>query len=717
MSIIQTIRDKGARVAVVLIALALLGFIAMDAFTGRSNLFGGGPSTTVGRVNGRKIDYDNFQRTVAQQEKNYQDQGYPSNDAMRQQIIDQVWNTEVDKLLVQSEVNKLGMSVSDKELNNGILFGKNPPEDLKKQFTDPQTGEYNAQLASQQLKAFMKRASRQEKDAFIASLEQLKAYRLQEKYFSLFTNSNNTPKWMLEKQNADNSQLSRVTLVRKLYAEIPDSSVKVTDKDVEDYIREHKDDFKQEESRSISYVSFSALPSAADTVAIRTELEKMKPEFEATTDADSYVSQKSSRADKSIYAGKSLMMMQYKDSIQKLPIGAVMGPYMDQGSFALAKMIDIKQLPDSVKCRHILIGTVDPQTGQPLTEDSVAKVRADSIERAIAGGANFDTLETKYSTDQSAHLQKGVMTFASSMIQGENFAKEFGQFVLFDGKPGDKKVVKTSFGYHYIEIMNFINVEPHYKVAYLFLPIVASDETDDKAKNEAAKFAGDARDEKSFNDVFEKELKPKNYVKGLGYDITPNAFQVTGLEQSREFVRKIYEAKRGQVIGPERVGESYVVAVITEVNEEGTQSVNKARMRAEAPLRNRKKAEIMRKELGPISTVEAAAAKWGKQVETIDSIRMARGAAPQSIAFEPKIVGASFNAANQGKVIQELIEGSQGVFVVRVDNITTTPLGGANVDEQRKALYEQGKQQAMYNSPLQSLREAANIKDMRAKHF
>ena len=159
--------------------------------------------------------------------------------------------------------------------------------------------------------------------------------------------------------------------------------------------------------------------------------------------------------------------MRYNDSIAGLAKNAVFGPYLDGGNHVLAKMLDIKILPDSVKCRHILLGTKNPQTGQPIMDDSTAHRLADSIALAIRNGSNFDTLETKFSTDVAAHRDKGVMTFSSVDIQGDNFAKEFGQFILFDGKPGDKKVVKTYFGWHYIEILNFINPEPHYKVAYM----------------------------------------------------------------------------------------------------------------------------------------------------------------------------------------------------------------------------------------------------------
>ena len=214
MSIIQKIREKGALISAIVIALALLGFIAMDALTGRSNLFGGSPSTTVGRVNGTKINYNEFQRTVAQQEEYLQrERGYPSGEATTQQAIEQAWNQEVEKIVMTSELDKLGILVSEKEMSNSILFGDNPPADLKQQFTD-ESGVFNAQLASQQINATLKSGTPEQKASISNYIRQLELTRKAEKYTSLLLNSINFPKWMLEKQNEDNAKLATISVVK-----------------------------------------------------------------------------------------------------------------------------------------------------------------------------------------------------------------------------------------------------------------------------------------------------------------------------------------------------------------------------------------------------------------------------------------------------------------------------------------------------------------------
>jgi peptidyl-prolyl cis-trans isomerase D len=329
------------------------------------------------------------------------------------------------------------------------------------------------------------------------------------------------------------------------------------------------------------------------------------------------------------------------------------------------------------------------------------------VATAIRGGANFDSLEARYSTDQAAHQQKGVMTFSSADIQGKGFAKEFGDFILFEGKPGDKKVVKTSFGYHYIEIMEHKGMEPHYKIAYFAKPIGASNETDATANNQASQFAGDSRDLKSFNDNYDKNLKAKGLPKLIATDIRPTDYSVNGLGSSREFVKAVYEADRGDVLQPYRVGDAYVVAAVTEVSEEGEISLAKARGVVEPVLRNKKKA---------VSTLEAVSTAMGQPVQNVDSLRF-NGERNPALGYELKVLGAAFNPANKGKVVSEALEGQAGVYVLRVDNIGTTPVMTGSLEEQRQMLQMQARQGLQYRPPTEVLKTSADIKDNRAKFY
>lgn len=716
MSIIQDIRDKYAKLTVVLIALALVGFILTDYFAGQSRGMMGGPSNTVGVVNGKKILFEDFSKKVTQAEESMKAQGYPAA-AASQQALEQAWSQEINQTLLSEEFEKLGINVGKKELGD-ILYGQNAPQDIKQQFTDEKTGVFNAAQAKQQIDQRLKKGTEDEKANINAYINQLVNVRLADKYFSLMSGATNVPKWLIEKQNADAAQLARVSLVRETYASVPDSTVKVDDSEIQAFVNKHKDQFKQEESRSISYVSFSAAPNAKDSAATLNSLLSVKDRFTSADSIEQFLAGEGADYFDG-YVSANAIQIPVKDSLFKLPVGGVYGPYLDANSYVMAKMIGIRVLPDSIKCRHVLVSN-NPQQGG--VDDSTASRRIDSIKLAINSGANWDSMVQKYNpVSDGSRQNKGEMTFSSTQIQDVNFAKEFAQFILFDGKVGERKVVKTSFGYHYIEIMSAIKPSTHYKIAYLPKEIIASQETDNAALNDANTFAAESSDIKSFDDNFEKKLKAKGYQKGIATDISRTGSSIRGLEAaSRSFVRDIYAADRGDVLKPERVDNSYVVAVVTDVQEEGTMSVARARAAgAEAEVRTKKKAEILKKKVGTVTTLEDAISKFGgvKTIETLDSLRMSGSA----MAYEPKVIGAAFNPSNKGKVVPEVIAGRQGVYVVKVEDQFATTVAAQDIEAIRQTRYQQAKQslgnQYSPANPLSILRKAATIKDKRSERY
>lgn len=711
MSVIQSIQEKYAKLMAVIIALALITFVVMLAFENGGSLFRGSNSRDIGEVNGKTIDFESFEKKKEQTKAYLEQQGYGAGGGIDQQAVEQTWNQEVNRLLLDAEISKLGIQIGKNELGD-ILYGPNPPQDLKQQFTDPATGQYNAIQAKQQIDQMLKSATPEQKNQFNSYVEQLELMRLSDKYNSLLSNSTNFPKWLVEKQIADNSQIANVSMVREFYTSVPDSSVKVSDAEISDYISKHKDDFKQEESRSISYVTFSALPTAADTAEARNKIMEFKPAMDSARDMKQYLETQGVNTFYNGFINGKNIQVPNKDSILVQPVGVTAGPYLDGSSFTLAKVLQVRTQPDTVTVRHILVGlsVADPQSRQqiPIRDTATAYKLADSIRNAIAAGSNFDTLLQKFSTDQGSIANGGKYEDVSA----GRMVSEFNDFI-FGNPVGAKGIVKTEFGTHYIEILSQKGSSPAYKIAYLNQPIEASTETDAAATNEAGVFASKSQNQKDF-DANIAALKASGKVKAFASDIYPSASQVAGLGASRSFVRNIYAADLGDVLSPERVGENYVVAMVTEINEKGTQSPAKARMAVEPLLRNKKKGEIISKKIGAITTLESVATKLGKGIETADSIRMVNTSNP-NLASEPKVVGAAFNPANKGKVVTTALEGNNGVFVIRVDNVAATVVDGANVNEQRKSRYEEVKMRGAY--PQQALMQAATIKDNRGKVY
>ena len=458
MSVIQKIRDKGGWIMITLIALALIAFVLQDR--GMGGRGGGvfGNTTTIGKINGVTIDKVAFENKMAFTKKMYGEQA-----GTQEQLIGGVWNQEVDKIINQQEYDKLGLTVSGKELTD-VLFDPNTSP-LKREFSDQQTGEFKVADAKNAF-AQIKKSKNADQVEMInqAYIEPTIQQTLRQKYASLLQGAAYAPKWLVEKTQADNNAVAAISFVAVPYSSIIDSTIKVTDDDILNYGRKHHKEFdRDEESRTISFVSFATTPSSADTAATLSQINTLKADFAATKDAKAYIGKVGSEiAYYDSYFSKTKLQQTNKDSITKLEIGNTYGPYLDANNYTIAKMIGVKQWPDSVKVRHILVSTFDPRSSQQIKPDSVGKKLIDSIETAVKGGANFDTLCLKYSDDPGSKNKGGVYDY---FPQGQ-MVGTFNDFA-FDKPVGSKGVVKTEYGYHYIEVLGQKNPQPAYKVAYL----------------------------------------------------------------------------------------------------------------------------------------------------------------------------------------------------------------------------------------------------------
>lgn len=701
MSIIQQIRDKAAWLVFGVIALSLLGFLAMDAFVGRGGGMFGRQSTTIGSVNGSKIEYAEFEKRKKSMEDQYRANNYPVNEMMQQNIQEQIWNQYIEENVLKEEYDKLGLEVSSKELDD-MLFGENPPQDLKQQFTNKETGLYDANALKSAISQLRKQKNDPRAEQFESEyLPALINSRLKEKYTALLANTTYIPKWMVEKTNADQSALAAVSYVNIPYSTISDSTIKVSDDEIAAYVNKHKDDFKQPESRSISYVLFNAAPSRADSQALYSQLEQLKGQFATATEIPAFLVQNGSETNYfDGYVLKSKMQVPNADTLRSLSDGAVYGPYLDGSNYVLAKMIGKRQLPDSVKCRHILISN---QSGLP---DSTAKTRIDSIAAAIKGGADFAALCLQYSDDPGSKEKGGEYDFSSQ--QFGTLAKEFSE-TIFYGSTGEKKVVKTSFGYHYIEVLSQKNFEPAFKLAYLSKPINASEETQNAASGAANQFAGESRTAKAFEDNVIK----RKYLKLPANDIKPIDNMIAGVGANRQLVQWIYSADKGDVSEPYDMGDKYAVAMITEINAEGTMSAAKARPQVEFIVRNEKKAQqLMKKMSGPAGTLEAVSKAYGNSIMRADSLGFSSPVIP-NVGQEPKVAGAAFNKQWKGKV-SPAIAGNGGLFYIKTETVSAKPMANANIDQQRTGMMQQLKSMGGYRS-LEALKKAADVKDERSK--
>ena len=703
MSIIQQIRDRAAVLLTGLISISLIGFLVQDAFVGKGGSMFNGQSTTVGSINGEKVEVVDFNKKVNQIEENYRAQGMQTNDMMTQNIVESIWNSIVQEQLIKEQASKLGLTVTPKEVGS-LLFSDDAPQEFKQLFVDKTTGAFDINAAKTWMNNLKKSTKPEEVQAIIDQLiKPIEGKLLTEKYTSLLTQGAYVPTWMIEKSISDNTSFSSFSFVNIPYTTISDSSVNVSDQEIEEYVSKHKDEFKQEHVKGISFVSFSSNPTAADSSKILNQLFALKSGFLESSDAKAFVTtNNSSLPYYDGYALKSKLQMGAKDSIIGMSVGSVIGPYLDGGSYVMAKKLETKTLPDSVTCRHILIGTVNPQSGQQKRTDSAAKKQADSVFALIRSGVNFASLATVMSDDEESKLKGGEYQFSS--VDMGRLPPEFAEFI-FNKKQGNIEVVKTTSGYHIIEILSQKNFDQAYKVAYMSKRIVSSEETDATASNSAIQFAGLSRDSKTFDEAVAKMKLKKGVVeniKGMDYS--------AGNLASRPLVKWVFENKVGTVSDPFDLKDQYVVALVTNDIKEGVQPASVARVLVEPTLRNKKKAELVSKKAGSEKDLEKLASLLGGRVATADTVKFSDPFVP-NLGNESKVIGAAFNKKNLS-TISGLIDGQNGLYFVKVNQFGTLSSSSVDIAGQKKAAEAQMKQFAAYGT-LEFLKKSAKIVDKR----
>ena len=696
MSIIQNIRERGSWI-LICIVIALIAFILQDG-VGRNN--GNSDINTLGVINGTTINKIDFEQKVQNQLQQYAAQG-----AQRGQVINDLWNTEIFSLLIKQEADKIGLSVGSKEVND-VIYGEESP--FRQQFTDPTTGEFKVNDLKAQLAELKKSTKKEvvdqkeqlEKNVILPALEK----RTLRKYKALLYRGIQVPKWLLEKQYAENNAISNIRFVNVPYTTIADTTIKVSNEDISAYLKENSAAFQVEEAqRNISFIAFSAAPTTADSMITKNNILALKDSFQTSKDAAAYLNKVT--PDTKYYdgfLGKSRIQIPEKEAVLSTPKGGLYGPYVDGPNYTIAKIIGTRLLPDSASVRHILIMTTSAQN-QAIREEGTAKVLIDSIKNAIAGGATFESMVEKYSEDGGSKANGGIY----EMFPQANMVKPFNDF-SFENPVGSKGVVKTEFGYHYIEVLKQTPPSPAYNIAYLTLPILASKETTTTAQTTAAKFAADSKDQKSFNAnalKLNKQAVPATNIKA--YD-----FNIQGLGETREIVRWVFEKKVNDVSEPIEVGDAYIVANITSEDKPGLMSVETAKSKnIEVIIRDQKKAETIKSKLKG-ATLEAIATAAGATVLQADSLSYT-STNISGLGNEPKLVGASFNKALLNK-ISAPIAGNSGVFVISVSNL------GAIAAPGDLAAFKEQYQGRLSNTILNSvlaLKKTAKIQDNRAKLY
>ena len=515
----------------IFIAIALISFILMDSKS--DNNRSGAGDEKIGSINGNSINLQEFNKRVddAEAKQIQQRGGQPLSSAESMQAREQVWNQIIAENIFFAEADKLGISLTSKELS-AILLSNDPSNPFLQEKTllgaDGKLDIAKAQDALVRIKGF-KGKDRDNIDAQI--LEPLKLSSAAAKYSAMMNAAAYYPSWMKEQEMDEDKNFATISYVAVPYSEISDSTIAVSDADVTAYVAKHKKLFKQEAGRNISYLSFSQSPSNSDSAAARQLIENIKADFiKDSTSAKSFVAKNSSTVSfQDEFLPVSRIQSTVKDSMVKFAVNTVAGPFLDGANYSISKIVGTKQLPDSVKARHILIATADRQTGKEIMSDEAAKKLADSILVMVKAGANFAELATKYSVDEGSKIKGGDLgTFGYGQM-----VPEFNEF-CFTETVGSKKVVRSQFGYHVIDLLGQSNFKTAYKIAIISKPILPTNETINSA-NQAAIKASANKTTKELADYVAKNPALKMVENPM--IVKENDFAVGQLQDARNLIK------------------------------------------------------------------------------------------------------------------------------------------------------------------------------------
>ena len=702
MALISTIRKNSALI-VVLIALGLLGFIIQDMMGGQSSIFGS-IQPSIGKINGQKVDLNEFNRTESILYAGSTGDIYARRSAL--------WDYFVEKALIDQEAAKLGIGVSKNELID-LQFGPEPSPIIMQRFMDQTTG----QLNREQLNSLKQQISTNTLPATARSYwaiqeQEILKDRMQTKLVNMVSKGLYTPTWVAEMSQKESATMMELLFARVPFDAVDNAEVSVSDEDYTNYLKENPGLFKyDEEARKIGLVTFEVKPTKADSLAQRDKIVGLINDWRQAPNDTVFVEQNLGTIDGAYVKRDGLL--QFADSIFNLPIGGIFGPYVEGNAYRAVKLLDRKVIPDSVKSRHILIR---PDAVTPL---AVVKTRLDSIKNVIeTGKATFADMALRFGTDGTATTGGDLgYTALGGMV------KPYNDLIFFQAEQGKLYTVETQFGAHLVEVTGkkVTSNASGVRVAYIGEAIKPSKETENSRFEEAQRFLN--ANNKDVETLLAAAKKVKGLVQETSAAVNANEFFLGSLgsgQQPREIIRWAFGAQKGQVApdiytftdATEFYTNKYVLAGLKAVLGPGRATADQVKEDIEAAVINRKKGELIAEKLKG-KGVKAAAAQYSVKVDTLRNIRFNQAFLPNNVGSEPRLNAYAFKL-KQGQTSQPFI-GTNGVYVVNALSIST-PNSSTDLNQLKTTLSGNTRAQ-ISNRFMPAFRKSAKISDKRSKYF
>lgn len=667
MATLGKIRNHGV-LLLIIVGVAMLAFIVGD-FLSSSNTYFSRSREYVGIIEGQKIHYTEYEAAKEQLNEVYKIETGRSDfdEDVVADMNNRVWQMFVSDYTMQAQAKKIGMTVTPDELSE-LCIGNNIHQIIssRRAFYD-QTGQFNRNFLVQFLNS-LEQGSENPEDQ--ANLQQAKNYwnywekavritYLQEKYVGLLSNCITANK-LDAKFAFDARQASRdVEFIAKPYFSVADSLVKVSDSDVKALYKKHKNEYKQEPNRSIAYVAFPIVPSKEDSLAVEQKMEQVKEEFYTTDDVMTVVNLNSDV----MYDGRDYSIDNIPEEYKEFAFGAgaktgdVTDIKLEDNTYSMARLVKAGySLPDSVELKAIAMDTTQQDA-------ELGWYKADELDKKITEKA-------------------------------------------FAAKKGDRFTVPMGMNEQTFEVMNISASTPKVQLAVLAITITPSSKTYAALFNKAKQFIVENNSEEKFNEAAGEQ--------GLqvhpAYNLSANTNKVDNLKSSRSIVRWAFQAKQGQISDVFECGDRFVVAALTEVNEDEFRPFSQVENELRFEAINNAKFKYIADQLKGAKTLEEAAEKLGD----VD-VQKATGVTFSAYRFgnmgaEPAVIGKAMNM--EAGETSEPIEGIQATYVVRPGEKTVAE---ATFDEASEVA--QLNSRYTYSLPYQALNMVEKKADITDNRF
>lgn len=719
MTALGKIRSKGI-LLIIIIGLGLFAFIAEEAFRSCNGIKGQN-SQQIGEVLGEKIYVQDFQKLLDE----YQDAmkltmrtDNLSEDQLNQ-LKDQVWQQLVSERVMKEDCKKLGLTVTEDELQNVLNDGTNQLL-TQTPFVNQQTGRFDVSILKQFIDAYRKAEAsnnsqqldqmRPAYNYWLFVEKNLRTQLLAQKYQSLLANCVLSNKVEAKMAFNEENEEAQIQLASIAYNTIKDADIKVTDEELKAKYEELKPAFRQQqETRDVKMVDVQVKASATDRAQLQKDMAGYQKQLAAAADPTQVVSKSGSMIQYIGLPVSGKAFQQYPDIASKIDSMAVgttgVVENTKDNTYNIVRIFSRTELPDSVEFRQIQVG------GKTL---EAARASADSIQKALAAGGDFQAIAKRYSQDSTTTWFTGAMYEQASTMSQDNRAYIEA---LLNGAVGSTQNIELTQGNVVIQVLNRKAMKSKAVAAVIKKEIRFSDNTYSKAYNRFSQFV--TQSQASLADLQKHATKFGYTVQDLN-DFATSSHTVGNVGGSgiRDAIKWIFEAKEGQVSQLFEAGKEndhLLVLCMTKIHPQGYRPWDDAQVKEilKREVIRDKKAEMIMAKLKGVNSIAAAQAK-GAKVSTVNQITFAAPAFIQATgAAEPALSGA-VAATAQGKFCSTPVKGNAGVYVFQVVKKQMRP--AKYNEEQQIQMCRQRAMQYMGNF-MQDLVFGAGVVDNRYLFF